>query len=68
MPPTSEVLAKVFAFTWLRIIGLVQVRFLQYFAPRKEKAPAGASQDNRRQFISAKAGFRQKEVRNPLQF
>jgi hypothetical protein len=40
---------------------------LQYFA-KKEKAPAGASQDNRRQSISAKAGFRQKEVRNPLQF
>lgn len=57
----------IFAFTWLRIVGLVQVRFLQYFA-KKEKAPAGASQDNRRQSISAKAGFRQKEVRNPLQF
>jgi len=53
-----------FTFTWLRIVGLVQVRFMQYFA-KKEKS---AVPTNKRLSISAKAGFRTKSVRNPLQF
>jgi len=55
----------MFTFTWLRIVGLVQVRFLQYFA-KKEKS--SQPDRNKRQSISSKAGFRQKQVRNPLQF
>jgi len=57
----------IFSFTWLKIISLVQVRFLQYFS-KKEK---GVSEDHmtqsmKRVSMATKSGLRDKNVRNPL--
>jgi len=57
----------IFAITWLRIVGLVQVRFMQYFA-KKEKSMLEQGPAGKRMSISERAGFRKKNVRNPLQF
>jgi len=53
----------IFSYTWFNIICLVQVRFIQYF---KKKA-VGNSNPNKRMSVASKAGFRNKNVRNPLQ-
>jgi len=58
----------IFAVTWLRIVGLVQVRFLQYFAKKEKSMMDDTSSKNKRMSIAEKAGFRKKNVRNPLQF
>jgi len=56
----------MFSFTWLRIVGLVQVRFMQYFA-KKDKSLRAQNGDSRMS-LAERGGFRSKTVRNPLQF
>ena len=56
----------MFSFTWLRIVGLVQVRFMQYFA-KKDKSLRAQHGDSRMS-LAERGGFRSKAVRNPLQF
>ncbi|EKX32022.1 hypothetical protein GUITHDRAFT_148915 [Guillardia theta CCMP2712] len=51
----------LFSYTWFNIISLVQVRFIQYFAKK------GNTTQSRRVSVASKAGFRNKNVRNPLQ-
>lgn len=58
----------IFAITWLRIVGLVQVRFMQYFAKKEKSMLDTGEAKNKRMSIAERAGFRKKNVRNPLQF
>ena len=57
----------IFSFTWLKIISLVQVRFLQYFS-KKEKGVADEHMTHsmKRVSMATKSGLRDKNVRNPL--
>jgi len=58
--------ATLFGTTWFRIVGLVQVRFMQYFE-KKEKMMFNQDQKKKRMSIAERAGLRNKTVRNPLQ-
>ena len=60
----------IFSFTWLKIISLVQVRFLQYFSKKeKDDIPhSEMTQSMKRVSMATKSGLRDKNVRNPLSF
>lgn len=62
----------LFSWTWLKVIGLVQVRFLQYFSKKDSAAVAQlgdmATASQKHVSMATKAGLRHKDVRNPLKF